>query len=50
MSLGGGGEGRSKVSFIIFLVLQPFELTMQDSHASLYSIKTLYDLYISDPF
>ena len=27
-----------------------FELAMQDSHPSLYSIKILYHLYISDPF
>ena len=31
------------------LVFQSFELTMQDSHPSLYSIKTLYHLYIFDP-
>ena len=28
----------------------PFQLTMQDSHPSLYSTNTLYHLYISDPF
>ena len=32
------------------LILQSFELTMQDSHPSLYSIKTLYHSYISDSF
>ena len=42
------GEG----VFILYciLVLQSFELTMQDSHPRLYSIKTFYHLYISDPF
>ena len=32
------------------LIFQSFELTMQDSHPSLYSTKTLYHLYISDSF
>ena len=32
------------------LILQSFELNMQDSHPSLYSTKTLYQLYISDSF
>ena len=31
------------------LVFQSFELTMQDSYPSLFSIKILYHLYISDP-
>ena len=30
--------------------LQSFELTMQDSHPSLYGTKTLYHFYISDQF
>ena len=32
------------------LILQSFELAMQNSHPSLYSAKTLYHLYISDSF
>ena len=40
--------GKSKVSFIFFL--QSFELVMQDSHPSLYSTKTMYHLYIPNPF
>ena len=43
----GGG---SKVCFYYILILQSFELAMQDSHPSLYSTKTLYHLYISDSF
>ena len=31
-------------------ILHSFELTMQNSRPSLYSIETLYHLYISDPF
>ena len=36
-------RGKSKVFFIN-------ELAMQDSHPSLYSTKTFYHLYVSDPF
>ena len=32
------------------LILQSFELAMQNSHSSLYSAKTLCHLYISDSF
>ena len=46
----GGGYWGEKVFIYYILVLQSFELSMQDSHPSLYSIKTLYHLYISDPF
>ena len=35
---------------VLHLVLQSFELTMQDSRPSLFSIKIFYHLYISDPF
>ena len=46
--------GKSKVYFIglfyYFLVLQSFELAIQDSHPSHYITKTLCHLYISDPF
>ena len=41
--------GKVKFSLLLFF-LQSFELAMQDSHPSLYSTKTLYHLYISDPF
>ena len=41
--------GKIKFSLLLFF-LQSFELAMQDSHPSLYSIKTLYHLYISDSF
>ena len=40
--------GKSQVSFITFYSLV-FWLAMQDSHPNLYSTKTLYHLYISDP-
>ena len=36
--------------FHYILILQSFELTIHDSHPRLYSTKTLYHLYISDPF
>ena len=40
-----------KYSLVYYiLTLQSFELTMQDSHPSLYSTKTLYHLNISDSF
>ena len=32
------------------LILQSFELSIQDSDPSLYSTKTLHHLYISDSF
>ena len=43
--------GLKKVKFgLLHLLLQSFELTMHDSHTSLYSTKTLYHLNISDSF
>ena len=48
---GGGGGGELEESLLYYiLILQSSELTMQDSHASFYSTKTLYHLYISDSF
>ena len=41
---------RGKSFLYYILVHQSFELTMQDSHPSLFSIKIFYHLYISDPF
>ena len=48
-----GWEAGNKVSFPTFWFLHlgsSFQLTMQDSHPSLYSIKPLHYLYISDTF
>ena len=42
--------GKKESLLYYILILQSFELTMQDSHPSLYSTKTLYHLYISDSF
>ena len=55
VEMGGGGW---RVPFFYYftvqllcyiLILQSFELTMQDSHPSVYSTK-MYHLYISDSF
>ena len=40
-----------KKSFLYYiLILQSFELNMQDSHPSLYSTKTLHHLSVPGPF
>ena len=40
-----------KVKFpLLLFFLRSFELAMQDFHPRLYSTKTLYHWYISDPF
>ena len=44
------GCGKSNEFPLLPFGLPSFELAMQDSHPSLYSIKTLHHLYISDPF
>ena len=41
--------GKVKFPLLLFFI-HSFELAMQDSHPSPYSTKTLYHLYISDPF
>ena len=41
--------GKVKFPLLLFF-LRSFELAMQDFHPSLYSTKTLYHWYISDPF
>ena len=41
--------GKVKFSWLLFF-LRSFELAMQDSHPRFYSTKTMYHLYISDPF
>ena len=42
---------RRKSRFLYhILIFLSFELNLQDSHPSLYSIGPLYHLYISDPF
>ena len=50
--LKGEGVGPSKnwVTFTLYVGKVKFHLLLQDSHPSLYSTKTLYHLYISDPF
>ena len=40
----------SSITFTLYVGKVKFPLLLQDSHPSLYSTKTLYHLYISDPF
>ena len=42
-------ERKVKFPLLLFFCWS-FELAMQDSHPSLHSTKTLYQLHISDPF
>ena len=44
----GGCVGGRELA--LFLLLQSSITAMKDSHPSFYSTKTLYHLYVSDPF